>query len=229
MSGPRAGERLDLVGTSLLGRGPDCDLRVDDDMVSRHHARFTVSGDSVTVEDLKSTNGTHVNGQRIRVPRGLGLGDTVQVGELRTRLVSPDSPGIDVPAPLPPPPPPPPQPVRPRPTIETPPPQPQPLPHPPERPVARFTEVASSTDGTAIGALVLAVGAYVVLPFIAAVIALYLANKAKENIAASNGALKGEWMVTLARVLAWINIVLCLLAIAAMVLIFIVFATSTSS
>ena len=86
--------------------------------------------------------------------------------------------------------------------------------------------MASTTDGTAIGALVLAVGSYLVLPFVAAVIALYLANKARDNIDASNGALKGRGLITVTRILAWINIVLCLAVVAFIVVIVVAFSTS---
>ena len=48
------------------------------------------------------------------------------------------------------------------------------------------------------------------LPFIAAVFALYMARKSRDNIAASGGTLKGGGLATAARILAWINIVVCL-------------------
>jgi hypothetical protein len=53
--------------------------------VSRTHAKMTRAGDSVTVEDAGSTNGTFVNGQRLSGPRALTPGDTVQFGAVQYR------------------------------------------------------------------------------------------------------------------------------------------------
>lgn len=51
---------------TLLGRGTDCDLRLVDPGVSRHHAELRVEDDQVVLVDLGSTNGTLVNGQPVR-------------------------------------------------------------------------------------------------------------------------------------------------------------------
>ena len=48
----------------LIGRGADCDVPVNDSSISRHHARLEV-GESITLEDLGSTNGTRIQGRRI--------------------------------------------------------------------------------------------------------------------------------------------------------------------
>ncbi len=52
-------------GHTTLGRSPDADIRLVDDGISRHHARLTLTGMSIQVEDLGSSNGTYVNGERI--------------------------------------------------------------------------------------------------------------------------------------------------------------------
>jgi two-component system cell cycle response regulator len=74
------GRMLPLTGTTVLGRG-QVDLSLDEEGLSRRHARFSIdaSGD-VIVEDLGSTNGTFVNGERISGPRVLRDGDRVEVG-----------------------------------------------------------------------------------------------------------------------------------------------------
>ncbi len=65
-----------------IGRDPDCDLTLDSPLVSRRHARLERSGQTHTLIDLNSVNGTFVNGQRIdRVQ--LQIGDIVQIGPYR--------------------------------------------------------------------------------------------------------------------------------------------------
>jgi DNA-binding winged helix-turn-helix (wHTH) protein len=67
-------------GEHIAGRGEDCSLVIDATTVSRRHARFVVNGGAVTVEDLESTNGTHVNGTRITAPTALSNGNRVELG-----------------------------------------------------------------------------------------------------------------------------------------------------
>ena len=55
-------------GEHILGSSPAADLVVVDPTVSKRHARLTVTDDGVTVEDLGSTNGTVINGERIDAP-----------------------------------------------------------------------------------------------------------------------------------------------------------------
>jgi hypothetical protein len=87
-AGPEAGRRVELGQEVAIGR-QDADLVVEDPEVSRRHAVLRRSGGSVVVEDLDSTNGTFVNGERIRGPIKVGPGDQVRVG--RTTLeIEPD-------------------------------------------------------------------------------------------------------------------------------------------
>jgi hypothetical protein len=91
VSGPDAGpdgghQRTYEISTPLviLGRGTDCDLRLVDPGVSRHHAEIRVEDGEVVLVDLGSTNGTFVNGQPVRrVP----LADGTRVTLGRTTLV----------------------------------------------------------------------------------------------------------------------------------------------
>ena len=64
---------------TVIGRREDCDLRIPLGEVSRKHCRILRDGDSLKLEDLGSSNGTFLNGQRVQEAM-LGPGDTVQVG-----------------------------------------------------------------------------------------------------------------------------------------------------
>src|SRR5438552_18547683 len=64
----------------LIGRGADCDLRLHDEDVSRHHCLIHVRPQETTLSDLGSSNGTFVNGQRVLSQVPLKSGDEIQVG-----------------------------------------------------------------------------------------------------------------------------------------------------
>jgi DNA-binding winged helix-turn-helix (wHTH) protein len=79
-------------GVHLAGRDAACALVIDASTVSRHHARITVVSGAATIEDLGSTNGTHVNGTQISQPTPLGFGDELSLGseslQVRRRVAS---------------------------------------------------------------------------------------------------------------------------------------------
>jgi pSer/pThr/pTyr-binding forkhead associated (FHA) protein len=64
---------------TVIGRREDCDLRIPLGEVSRKHCRILRDGDSLKLEDLGSSNGTFLNGQRVQEAI-LSPGDTLQVG-----------------------------------------------------------------------------------------------------------------------------------------------------
>jgi len=64
-----------------IGRGPDCELVIDDRSVSRHHARIEPAGDGHAIRDLESRNGTWVRGERVGTsPVPLTHGDEIGLG-----------------------------------------------------------------------------------------------------------------------------------------------------
>lgn len=67
-----------------LGRDITNDIVINDPEVSRHHCRLTRGGGGYTIEDLGSTNGTFINGQRLTGARPLVGGDMVGLGETVT-------------------------------------------------------------------------------------------------------------------------------------------------
>lgn len=81
-SGPKAGLELPLGTDSLtIGRSSECALVIRDDYTSSHHARLLLRGDSWAIQDLDSTNGTFVAGQRVTGGAvSLALGTPIKVG-----------------------------------------------------------------------------------------------------------------------------------------------------
>lgn len=77
--------RYILTGsTTLIGRGSDCDITIDDDGISRHHLKLSMTPGGVIATDLNSTNGTFVEGHRI-TDATLVDGNTITMG--RTRIM----------------------------------------------------------------------------------------------------------------------------------------------
>ncbi len=73
----------------LVGRAPTVDVPLPDVYTSSEHARFLYDRDRWTMEDLKSMNGSYVNGQRVAGIAPLGDGDTVQLGRDRDAVPAP--------------------------------------------------------------------------------------------------------------------------------------------
>jgi DNA-binding winged helix-turn-helix (wHTH) protein len=72
---------LPLVeGENVIGRDPESALWIDDSSVSRQHARIVVVGSEVTLEDLRSKNGTFLNGKKIGQGTSLSDGDEIRIG-----------------------------------------------------------------------------------------------------------------------------------------------------
>jgi pSer/pThr/pTyr-binding forkhead associated (FHA) protein len=81
-SGPTPGAAYTLEGDQLtIGRDSTNQIVINDAEISRRHARLTFQGGKYVLEDLGSTNGTFVNGQRLAGPRVLKPGEVVSFGE----------------------------------------------------------------------------------------------------------------------------------------------------
>ena len=76
---PDQGKRYELHDGATIGR-EGCDVTLSDSEVSRHQARVTSADDAAVIEDLGSTNGTFVNGERIAGAHALTDGDEVRFG-----------------------------------------------------------------------------------------------------------------------------------------------------
>lgn len=76
-------------GDQLIGRGAEVEIPLFTALVSRHHARVRVSEETVTVEDLGSTNGTRVNDRRLTGAVQLAPGDQIEIGGERLVLWTP--------------------------------------------------------------------------------------------------------------------------------------------
>ena len=76
---------LVLVGTTLVGRDPECEISHADPRLSRRHAEFRVTSDGVRLRDLGSRNGTLVNGHPVD-EIVLTPGDIVQIAHLTIRF-----------------------------------------------------------------------------------------------------------------------------------------------
>ena len=76
------GRRCDLrEDVTVVGRGAECHIVLDDVLVSRRHAQLVIEEGGVRIEDLQSANGVAVNGERIQGARAVQPGDTLTLGQ----------------------------------------------------------------------------------------------------------------------------------------------------
>lgn len=88
VSGPTLGRTYPLLGPAVVGRAPECGLRIDETGLSRQHARIVPTSDGLQIEDMGSTNGSFINGKRVQ--RGFAkAGDEIGFDTVRFRLSAP--------------------------------------------------------------------------------------------------------------------------------------------
>src|SRR5580704_14884898 len=84
VSGPLARQSIEVShGKLLIGREPDCHLRPDSPLVSRHHCVLLLDDYTLRIRDLASKNGTFVNSRRVGTSETiLSHGDIVALGDM---------------------------------------------------------------------------------------------------------------------------------------------------
>jgi hypothetical protein len=81
-TGPTPGKVIDLTEENYtIGREPSNGIPINDAEISRKHARLSLQGGNYVLEDLGSTNGSFVNGQRLMGPHVLKPGEIISFGE----------------------------------------------------------------------------------------------------------------------------------------------------
>jgi pSer/pThr/pTyr-binding forkhead associated (FHA) protein len=83
--GYEPGTSFEIGESATLGRSPTAEVRVDDPFASAAHARIFPRGQFMYIEDMGSTNGTYLNGRRLRKPEQLRVADTVRIGDTEYR------------------------------------------------------------------------------------------------------------------------------------------------
>ena len=83
----RKGATIEVTSSTILGRDADSGIRLGrDEFASAQHARIEPRADGIWIDDLGSTNGTFVNGTRVKSAQALQPGDVVRIGETELRL-----------------------------------------------------------------------------------------------------------------------------------------------
>ncbi|MCL1797265.1 MAG: FHA domain-containing protein [Eggerthellaceae bacterium] len=80
------GVQIVVHGPVIIGRSPGADIVIGASYVSGRHARFSLMGQNLFIEDLGSTNGTLVNGYAVDEPVPLKSNDIVNVGDVAIRV-----------------------------------------------------------------------------------------------------------------------------------------------
>lgn len=83
--------RVAIRHAATIGRLDDADLKLQDECVSRRHAKLSVGNaggnPALTIVDLDSANGTYVNGQRLLAARAIAVGDSIEIGNARLKVL----------------------------------------------------------------------------------------------------------------------------------------------
>ena len=83
--GYEPGTTFDISKGATLGRSDGAEIPVDDPFASSAHARTNPRGDFMQVQDMRSTNGTYLNGRSLPAPEPLKVADVVRIGDTESR------------------------------------------------------------------------------------------------------------------------------------------------
>ncbi|HZU14791.1 MAG TPA: FHA domain-containing protein [Chloroflexota bacterium] len=86
-TGYDVGERIPLLAVSPIGRSDDNAVVLEDTFISGQHAILRWNGRGWVLEDLGSTNGTQINGRRVKKTAAVRPGDIIQLGRVKVKLV----------------------------------------------------------------------------------------------------------------------------------------------
>ena len=76
-----------MQGKTVIGRGTDADIRLEDDMISRKHCELSWDGNRMTVRDLDSTNGTFLDGVTVTAhPKTIESDNRLQIGKMVLKI-----------------------------------------------------------------------------------------------------------------------------------------------
>jgi hypothetical protein len=83
--GHEPGTTFDVRDGAMFGRSDGADIRVEDPFASSSHARIDNRGGAMYLEDMGSTNGTYLNGRKVKSAERLDMGDTIRIGDSEYR------------------------------------------------------------------------------------------------------------------------------------------------
>jgi pSer/pThr/pTyr-binding forkhead associated (FHA) protein len=87
MNGPQQSRQVELPSSvCILGRDPNSTVHLEEESVSKQHARLSRETGRFVIEDLDSSNGTFVNGRRIHGSTELRAGDLIRLGAVILKL-----------------------------------------------------------------------------------------------------------------------------------------------
>jgi len=88
IGGKNDGRQIKIaVPRFIIGRGETAHLRPSSDLVSREHCEIVVGDGVVRISDLKSRNGTYINGLKLDGPHDVCSGDSLRVGRLQFEVI----------------------------------------------------------------------------------------------------------------------------------------------
>lgn len=86
-TGLPVGKVFPLNPVTIIGRSLESDVLLNDTFLSTKHARLELQNDEWLLEDLKSTNGTYVNGFEVRDVTSINEGDVIRIGQIELKMM----------------------------------------------------------------------------------------------------------------------------------------------